>query len=50
MGAGGEFGGAVGPVEEEAEGYCFEAGEEGGHAVVDVVVGQAGRGGEEFAV
>ena len=45
-----ELGGAVGPVEEEAEGHGFEAGEEGGHAVVDVVVGyEAGRG-EDFAV
>lgn len=41
---------AVGPVEDQAEEQSFEAGEEGGHAEVDVVVGHAARGGEELAV
>jgi len=46
----GEFGCAVGPVEEETEGEGFEDGEERREAVVDVVVGEEAGGGEEFAV
>jgi hypothetical protein len=34
-----KLGGAVRPMEEDAEAHGFEAGEEGGQAVVDVVIG-----------